>query len=77
MFRLVGAAEEIRPNEKQGGSWDVFFWVQDLQALYAELRAKGADVVYGPMLQKAYHMEEFAVRDGNGYVLGFGESLKP
>jgi hypothetical protein len=41
----------------------------------AELRANGADIVYGPVVQDAYQMEEFAVRDREGYVLGFGQAL--
>ena len=75
MLRRVEAAERISPNEKQGGTWDVFFWVRDARALHAELRANGADVVYEPMVQDAYQMEEFAVRDREGYVLGFGQPL--
>jgi hypothetical protein len=31
--------------------------------------------VYGPIVQEAYQMEEFAVRDREGYVLGFGQPL--
>ncbi len=75
MLRRVPAPSRITPNEKQGGTWDVFFWVRDARALHAELRSNGADVVYGPLVQEAYHMEEFAVRDGEGYVLGFGQPL--
>ena len=75
MLRLVASPERISPNEKQGGTWDAFFWVSDARALHAELRAKGADIVYGPIIQEAYQMEEFAVRDREGYVLGFGQAL--
>jgi predicted enzyme related to lactoylglutathione lyase len=75
MLRRVQSAERIVPNEKQGGTWDAFFWVRDARALHAELAAKGAVVVYGPMVQPTYHMLEFAVRDPEGYVLGFGESV--
>lgn len=75
MLRRVPAPDAIRPNEKQGGTWDVFFWVLDAEALYAELKAKGADMVYGPVVQEAYAMKEFAVRDRGGYVLGFGQPL--
>jgi catechol 2,3-dioxygenase-like lactoylglutathione lyase family enzyme len=75
MLRLVPASERIIPNEKQGGTWDAFFWVRDARALHAELRANGADVVYGPLVQESYQMEEFAVRDREGYVLGFGQAL--
>ena len=75
MLRRVATPERITPNEKQGGTWDVFFWVRDARALHAELRGKGADIVYGPVVQPAYNMEEFAVRDLEGYVLGFGQPL--
>jgi catechol 2,3-dioxygenase-like lactoylglutathione lyase family enzyme len=75
MLRLVSAPERISPNERQGGTWDAFFWVRDARALHAELAARGADVVYGPLVQAEYNMEEFAVRDSDGYVLGFGQSL--
>ena len=75
MLRVVADARHIIPNEKQGGTWDAFFWVRDARALHAELHANGADVVYGPTLQESYHMEEFAVRDREGYVLGFGQAI--
>lgn len=75
MLRLVGASERISPNEKQGGTWDAFFWVRDAQTLHAELKANGAEIVYGPIVQD-YQMEEFAVRDCEGYVLGFGQALE-
>lgn len=75
MFRRVAAPELIMPSEKQGGTWDAFFWVSDADALHAELAAAGAEVVYGPLIQTAYNMKEFAVRDGDGHVLGFGQTL--
>jgi predicted enzyme related to lactoylglutathione lyase len=75
MLRLVPAGAPIVPNERQGGTWDVFFWVTDANALHAELVARGAAVVYPPTLQREYHMLEFAVRDGDGYVLGFGQAV--
>jgi uncharacterized glyoxalase superfamily protein PhnB len=75
MLRLVPPSERIMPNEKQGGTWDAFFWVRNVDGLCAELTAKGADIVYGPMVQESYRMREFAARDPNGYVLGFGEPL--
>jgi hypothetical protein len=75
MLRRVTAPEQITPNEKQGGTWDAFFWVRDAKSLHAELHARGADVVYGPIVQQEYNMEEFAVRDREGYVLGFGQQL--
>lgn len=73
MLRRV--AGDISPNERQGGTWDAFFWVRDVRALHEEMKSRGALVVYGPMVQKAYNMEEFAVRDRDGYVLGFGQGV--
>ena len=75
MLRLVPRTSRISPNEQQGGTWDVFFWVRDARALHGELKKNGAEIVYGPIVQKAYNMEEFAVRDRDGYVLGFGQAL--
>jgi len=75
MLRLVPDATRISPNEHQGGTWDAFFWVRDVRALHAELAENGADIVYGPIIQDAYRMEELAARDCEGYVLGFGQSL--
>ncbi len=73
MLRRVAADTHIVPNEKQAGSWDVFFWVTDVQALFDEVHANGAAIVYGPIIQESYRMKEFAVRDQNGYILGFGQ----
>ena len=33
------------------------------------------EIVYGPIVQAADGMEEFAVRDRDGYVLGFGQPV--
>lgn len=74
MLRRAPKPDEIRPNERQGGTWDAFFWVRDARALHAELRASGAEIAYGPVVQESYDMEEFAVRDTDGHVLGFGQS---
>jgi hypothetical protein len=48
--------------------------VDDARTLHAELLERGAVVVYGPTMQEAYRMLEFAVRDCDGHVLGFGEA---
>jgi uncharacterized glyoxalase superfamily protein PhnB len=74
MLRLVDDRSRVVPNEKQGGTWDAFFWVDDAEALCAELRDRGADIVYGPVVQTDYDMKEFAVRDPEGY--GFGQEWR-
>lgn len=77
MLRRVPSPERICPSERQGGTWDAFFWADDVQALHRELADEGAEVVYGPVLQEAYQMWEFAVRDVDGHVLGFGQASEP
>jgi predicted enzyme related to lactoylglutathione lyase len=75
MLRRVEDPKLIVPIEKQGGTWEAFFWVSNVEALHSELKSKGADVVYGPLIQESYRMNEFAIRDCDGHVLGFGEPL--
>jgi predicted enzyme related to lactoylglutathione lyase len=75
MLRRVTETDVIVPIEKQGGTWEAFFWVSDADALHSELASKGADIVYGPLIQESYHMREFAIRDCDGHVLGFGAPL--
>lgn len=75
MLRQVSEPDRIVPNERQGGTWDAFFWIDDAQSLHKELVSREATVVYGPLLQELYHMMEFAVRDCDGHVLGFGQEL--
>ena len=38
-LRRVAEPALIRPSEAQGGTWDAFFWVEAVMALYDELRA--------------------------------------
>lgn len=75
MLRRVSERERIRPGEAQGGTWDAFFWVRGVDALHRELAGRGAEVAYGPVVQEAYGMREFAVRTPDGHVLGFGEPV--
>jgi catechol 2,3-dioxygenase-like lactoylglutathione lyase family enzyme len=76
MLRRLDAPDGIRPMEAQGGTWDAFIWVREVRRLHDELSAKGADVVYGPIVQESYGMVEFAIRDPDGHVLGFGEPVE-
>ncbi len=72
MFRRATDPGLICPNEKQGGTWDIFYWVEAVDPLYQELKGLGANFAYLPVIQP-YGMKEFAIRDPNGYVLGFGQ----
>lgn len=75
MLRRVDASHRIVPNESQGGTWDLFCWVDDADAGCAEVQARGGTIAYGPIDQPSYRMREFAVRESNGYVIGFGHAI--
>ena len=74
MLKVVPDPARIRPNEAQGGTWDVFYWVRDARELHAELAGAGATVVTPPTLMP-YHVLEFSVRDQDGHVLGVGQAV--
>jgi len=54
-------------------AYDAYLHVTAVDALAAELRAKGAVIREGPV-DRGYHMRELIVSDLNGLVLAFGEA---
>lgn len=72
MLKQVDGAKPV-PSRQQGGFWDVYFRVVDVQALFAELTARGARFVYAPEFMDEYDMLECAIEDPDGHVLAFGQ----
>jgi len=60
-------------QERAEGPNDAYFNVAGVDALAAELRRRGADVLDGPE-DRIYQQRELVVRDCNGFVLTFGEA---
>lgn len=54
------------------GAYDVYFDVTGIDALAEDLRARGADVIDGPV-DRVYQRRELVVRDCHGRILAFGE----
>jgi predicted enzyme related to lactoylglutathione lyase len=50
----------------------IFFWVKDVDRLYDDVRARGADVVV-PIGTRPYHLRDFSIRDLNGVELVCGQ----
>ena len=71
MLNQVGAGAGQRPNASFDGRFDVYFDVDDCDALFAEFEASGADIVCEPE-DMPYMMREFQVRDLDGHLLAFG-----
>jgi len=65
--RGVAAAPNITRRE---GSIDAYIWVDDVDALYAELQSRGAKVVERPTTQ-VYKSYEMIVEDHLGFRLAF------
>jgi catechol 2,3-dioxygenase-like lactoylglutathione lyase family enzyme len=56
-------------------AYDVYFHVTGVDALAAELRRRGADILDGPE-DRVYEQRELIVRDCNGLILAFGEDTR-
>lgn len=54
--------------------WNVYFWVDDARAMYAELKQRGAKIDY-ELGEKDYGCLEFGIQDLDGYDIAFGEVL--
>jgi catechol 2,3-dioxygenase-like lactoylglutathione lyase family enzyme len=54
--------------------WDAYFWVDDVDAIYEELRGRGATIDYG-LGVKPYGVKEFGVQDLDDHDLAFGQVL--
>ena len=73
MLNLAPHGHDIVPHWKVNpGIWNVYFWVDDVDTLFAELKGRGAKIDYG-LENKPYDVREFGVQDLDGYDIGFGQ----
>jgi catechol 2,3-dioxygenase-like lactoylglutathione lyase family enzyme len=71
----IAHADYCRPNsDLVGDLFDVYLWVDDVEAVHADLKERGANILHGPT-DRPWHMREIRVRELNGYVLGIGQPL--
>jgi len=77
MLDQAPAGHVIVPHWKiDANLWNVYFWVDDADALLAEFKRRGATIDYD-IHNKPYRVREFGVQDLDGYGLGFGQLLTP
>lgn len=77
-YLMLAAAdpEKLTPFWKiRDKMWNAYFWVDDADALYAEMKASGASMDYGPCTQP-YGVREFGIQDLDGHDIGFGQVLR-
>jgi uncharacterized glyoxalase superfamily protein PhnB len=70
-FGKVDAGKSMAPNftRRQLGL-DAYIWVNDLDALFTELKGRGAKILENPVL-RVYKCYEMVVEDNFGYRLAF------
>lgn len=56
------------------GTWNAYFWVDNVEALFADVKARGATIDYG-LCDQFYNVREFAVHDPDRQSIGFGQVL--
>jgi catechol 2,3-dioxygenase-like lactoylglutathione lyase family enzyme len=66
--------DAIKTNEsfRKGLGNDAYIFVDDVQKLYEEFTASGAEITEGP-IKRIYDCTEITVKDCNGFQLVFGE----
>jgi uncharacterized glyoxalase superfamily protein PhnB len=77
MFRQPrqGAPPPANASASPRFPFDLFLYVDDVDALAEELRGRGADIVQGPTYRPIWNGKELEVRDGDGRILCFGQPL--
>ncbi len=66
---------EALPARRSAEQFDMYLYATNVRALAEELRAKGADIVEGPVDRVIYSGRELIVRDLNGLIICFGQLL--
>jgi len=67
-----------RPNHKadpEDDSWDAYLWVEAVDALHEEFKAKAVKI-RRPPCDQIYGCRDFEIQDCNGYILCFGQDKK-
>lgn len=76
MLKQVDDAKRVVPHWTVSEKvWDVYFWVSDVEALYAEFVRRGAKIDYG-LCDQPYGCREFGTQDLDGHDIGFGQVMK-
>jgi len=61
-----------RAHRKQNEHLDAYVGVRGIEALFDELKSKGARI-FRPLEQRPWACKDFYVEDPDGYILGFSE----
>lgn len=75
MLAQVGRGVAVRPHWTVVNKlWSAYFWVDDVDSLYAELIERGATIDW-TLGVKPYGVKEFGIQDADGHDIAFGQVL--
>jgi len=75
LFALHDDPVQIVPNWRlQPQTWNVYIEVAGIDALYEELKERGAEIDYS-LYDAPHGFREFGVQDPDGYDIAFGQPL--
>lgn len=63
-----------KPRVRAAGAYDAYIHMSGVDALFTELRSRGARIIEGPD-DRVYGMREIVIEDRNGLRLAFGEDV--
>jgi uncharacterized glyoxalase superfamily protein PhnB len=73
MLKQIDDHTRIAPRrEVSAGLWDMYFWVDDVEALYQEFVNRQAKIDYA-LCDQPYGCREFGTQDIDGHDIGFGQ----
>ena len=75
MKQVKPEALPVPPLNRSSEQIDMYFWTTNARALAEDLKAKGADIVEGPVDRPIYNGRELLARDLNGLIICFGQLL--
>lgn len=76
MLSQVGGDQTVVPHhEVVDNTWNAYFWVDDADAMYTELRERGAIIDY-ELCDQPYGCREFGIQDLDGHDIAFGQDIE-
>ncbi len=76
MLAQLGEGKSVLPHwQVVDKMWNIYFWVDDAETLYAEFIASGAIIDY-TLYNTPWGIKEFGVQDLDDNDIGFGQILR-
>lgn len=76
MLSQKPTGHEIVPNWKiKDKLWNAYFWIDDADLLFEELKSAGALIDYD-LCDQPYGVREFGIQDLDGHDIAFGQDLE-